>query len=68
MGKKELKYDFLLDRFSIMARVEKKGSFIRILEIVSLNKKRINAEEINVFHPSLEESISSNDSKKTKIC
>lgn len=64
--KEELEYDFLLDRFSIRARVEKKDKFIRILEIVALNKKVINAEEINVFHPSLEESISSNDTKKRK--
>lgn len=62
----ELKFDFLLDRFNIRARVEKKDKFIRILEIICLNKKRINAEEINVFHPSLEESISSNDTKKRK--
>lgn len=62
----KLKFDFLLDRFNIRARVEKKDKFIRILEIISLNKKGINAEEINVFHPSLEESISSNDTKKRK--
>ena len=64
--KEELNYDFLLDMFSISARVEKKDRFIRVLEIISLNKKRINTEEINVFHPSLEESISSNDTKKRK--
>ncbi|WP_090088796.1 Tn7-like element transposition protein TnsE [Clostridium uliginosum] len=62
----KLKFDFLLDRFNIRARVEKKDKFIRILEIIALNKKEINAEEINVFHPSLEESISSNDTKKRK--
>lgn len=64
--KEKLEYDFLLDKFSIRARVEKKDKFIRILEIIALNKKGINAEEINVFHPSLEESISSNDTKKRK--
>ncbi len=64
--KEELKYDFLLDSFRIRARVEKKDKFIRILEIISLSKKRINAEEINVFHPSLEGSISSNETKKRK--
>ncbi|MBU3098079.1 MULTISPECIES: Tn7-like element transposition protein TnsE [Clostridium] len=65
--KEELKYEFLLDRFSIRARVEKKDSFVRVLEILSLNKKRINAEEINVYHPSLEESMSSKDTKKRKF-
>ncbi|WP_125006164.1 Tn7-like element transposition protein TnsE [Clostridium tagluense] len=65
--KEELKYEFLLDRFNIRARVERKGYIVKILEIISLNKKRINAEEINVYHPSLEESVSSNDTKKRKI-
>ncbi|MFA6939512.1 MAG: Tn7-like element transposition protein TnsE [Clostridiaceae bacterium] len=62
----ELNYDFLLNRFNIRARVKRKNKYIRILEIISLYKKRINAEEINIFHPSLEESISSNDAKKRK--
>lgn len=62
----KLKFDFLLDRFSMRARVEKKDKFSRVLEIISINKKKINAEEINIFHPSLEESISSNDTKKRK--
>ncbi|WP_029451288.1 Tn7-like element transposition protein TnsE [Clostridium algidicarnis] len=64
--KKELKYDFLLERFNIRARVERKDKFIKVLEIISLYKKKINVEEINVFHPSLEETISSNDPKKRK--
>ncbi|WP_394903228.1 Tn7-like element transposition protein TnsE [Clostridium butyricum] len=64
--KEKLEYDFLLDKFSIRARVEKKDKFIRILEIIALNKKAINAEEINIFHPSLEESKASNDTKKRK--
>ncbi|MBW9150994.1 Tn7-like element transposition protein TnsE [Clostridium estertheticum] len=65
--KEELKYDFSLDRFNIRARVERKGRLVKILEIISLNKKRINAEEIDVYHPSLEESVSSNDTKKRKF-
>lgn len=64
--KKELAYGFFMDRFNIRARVEDKGSFIRVFEIVSLYKKRIKVEEINIFHPSLEESISTNDAKKRK--
>ena len=63
---KELKYDFLLERFNIKARVKRKNKFIMILEIISLYKKKINAEEINIFHPSLEETISSNQAKKRK--
>lgn len=62
----KLKFDFLLDRFNIRARVEKKDKFIRILEIIDLNKKRINVEEINIFHPSLEEAMSSDKAKKRK--
>lgn len=64
--KGQLKYEFLLDRFNIKARVKRKDKCIMILEIISLYKKRINAEEINIFHPSLEESITSNEAKKRK--
>jgi hypothetical protein len=66
LEKRELSYSFLLNKFSIRARVLRGKKSIRILEIISLNKKRINAEEINIFHPSLEESISSKEPKKRK--
>ncbi|BDB03254.1 hypothetical protein HYH85_15795 [Clostridium botulinum] len=60
----EFKFDFLFDRFNIKARVEKKERYIRILEIVSLKKKRINVTEINIYHPSLEETVTANEAKK----
>ncbi|NFS20902.1 hypothetical protein FDE82_01965 [Clostridium botulinum] len=60
----EFKFDFLFDRFNIKARVEKKERYIRILEIVSLKKKRINVTEINIYHPSLEETVTTNEAKK----
>lgn len=63
----ELKFDFLIDRFNIAARVEKKEKYIRVLEIVSLKKKRINATEINIYHPSLEEIETANVIKKRKF-
>lgn len=62
----ELKFDFLLDRFNIKARVENKPTYTKILEIVALKKKRINAEEINIYHPSLEESHYSGEAKIRK--
>ncbi|KEH96793.1 hypothetical protein Z962_05915 [Clostridium botulinum C/D str. BKT12695] len=65
-GMGELKFDFLFQRFNIKARVEKKEKYIRVLEIVSLKKKRINAEEISIYHPSLEESEMTNETKKRK--
>jgi hypothetical protein len=63
----ELKFDFLIDRFNIAARVERKEKFIRVLEIVSIKKKRINAEEINIYHLSLEETETANVIKKRKF-
>ncbi|WML36200.1 Tn7-like element transposition protein TnsE [Clostridium sp. OS1-26] len=60
----ELKFDFLFDKFNIKARVEKKETYIRVLEIVSLRKKRINVEEVNIYHPSLDETVSANEIKK----
>lgn len=63
----ELKFDFLIDKFIIVARVEKKEKYVRVLEIVSLKKKRIAAAEINVYHPSLEETQTANVIKKRKF-
>lgn len=60
----EMKFDFKLDNFNIRAKVEDKGTYTRILEIISLRRKRINVEEINIYHPYFEESKSSD---KTKI-
>jgi hypothetical protein len=62
----ELKFDFLFENFIIKARVLKKDSYIRILQILSLRKKRINAKEINIFHPSLEETQASDTIKKKR--
>ncbi len=59
----ELKFDFLLNNFNIRARIEDKGTYTKICEIIALKKKRINAEEINIYHPSLEESHSSDTAK-----
>lgn len=63
----ELKFHFLMDKFNITARVEKKEKYIRVLEIVSLKKKRINAAEIYIYHPSLEETETANVVKKRKF-
>ncbi|GFZ33812.1 hypothetical protein CSC2_43380 [Clostridium zeae] len=63
---KELKFDFLFENFNIKARVLKKDNYIRILQILSLRKKRINTKEINIFHPSLEETQASDILKKKR--
>lgn len=62
----ELNFDFLLDKFNIKARVSKNERYTMIKEIISLRKKRINVNEVNVFHPSLEESQATNQAKKRK--
>lgn len=56
----------MFDKFSIKARVERKEKFVRILQILALDKKRINAEEINIFHPSLEKSEWSEEISKKR--
>lgn len=63
----ELKFDFLFDKFSIKSRAEKKEKFIRVLQIISLQKKRVNVEAITIYHPSLEETEITNDFKKRKF-
>lgn len=63
---KELKFDFLFASFNIKARVIDNGTYIRIVQILSLRKKKINTKEINVFHPSLEETQASDIQKKKR--
>lgn len=62
----ELKFDFLLENFNIKARVEKKNNYTKVLEILALKEKKINVEEINIYHPSLEKVQSSNKAKIRK--
>lgn len=62
----DLKFDFLFDQFSINARVEKKEKYIRILQILSLKRKNINAKEISIYHPSFEETRDTDKSKLRK--
>lgn len=64
---RELKFDFFIDKFNITARVDKKGTGIRVLEIIALKKKRINIVEIDIHHPSLEETETTNVIKKRKF-
>ncbi|MBB6715374.1 Tn7-like element transposition protein TnsE [Clostridium gasigenes] len=64
--KRELKFDCLFDVFNINARIEKRDNYVRILQILSLSKKKINIEEVNVFHPSLEKSQLSDATKKVR--
>lgn len=63
----ELKFDFLFEKFNIKARVEKKEKYVRVLQIVSLQKKRINVDDINITHPALEETEITNEVKKRKF-
>lgn len=62
----EVKLDFLFNELNLRARLEKRKNCIQVVEILGVIKKRINVEEINIFHTSLEESISSNETKKRK--
>lgn len=62
----ELRYDFLLNNFNIRARVNNSGRYTRIIEIISLKNKRINVNEINIYHPDLKKSQTIDEAKKIK--
>lgn len=62
----EIRYDFLLNNFNIRARVNNSGRYTRIIEIVSLKNKRINVNEINIYHPDLKKSQTTDEVKKLK--
>ncbi|WP_346961566.1 hypothetical protein [Clostridium sp.] len=63
---KELKLEFLLNRFRMRAKVEKHEKYTKILEVIGVTRKRINAEEIEIYHHSLEETEASDQIKKRK--
>lgn len=61
--KRKILFDFELKDFKFKARVKKNNNRITILEIINLKSKRIDFNEIRVFHPSFENKESSNKSK-----
>ncbi len=65
-SKGEIKLESLFNELKLIVRLEKKEKCIQIIEILGVKKKKINVGEINIYHPSLEESISSNEAKIRK--
>lgn len=65
-SKGEIKLESLFNELRLIVRLEKKEKCIQIIEILGVKKKKINVGEINIYHPSLEESISSNETKIRK--
>lgn len=65
-SKGEIKLESLFNELRLIVRLEKREKCIQIIEILGVKKKKINAGEINIYHPSLEESISSNEAKIRK--
>jgi hypothetical protein len=51
----KLMFDFQLDSFKIQARVKQNAVGYSVLEIIKVKEKRINVNEIIVYHPSFEE-------------
>lgn len=64
IGGGELKFNFLLSRFRIKARVEEKDKFVKVQEILGVQSKRMDVREINVYHPRLEKIAEGNQAKK----
>lgn len=62
--KHKMMFDFNMKHFKFTARVKENKAGYTILEIIKLKEKRINFNEIQVFHPSLEEYEKSDGSKK----
>lgn len=65
-SKGEIKLESLFNELRLIVRLEKREKCIQIIEILGVKKKKINVGEINIYHPSLEESISSNEAKIRK--
>lgn len=62
----KIKFDFLFNYLDLRVKVRKCKNHIKVIEILGVNKKRINIGKVNIYYPSLEESISSDQVKKIK--
>lgn len=62
----QIKFDFLFKHLDLRVNVQKYKNHIQVVEILGVNKKRIDIDKVNIYHPSLEEVISSDQVKKRK--
>lgn len=62
----QIKFDFLLKYIDLRVKVQKYKNHIQVVEILGVNRKRINIDKVNIYHPSLEEAIYSDQVKKRK--
>ncbi len=62
----QIKFDFLFKYLDLRVKVQKCKNHMKVVEILGVNKKRINIDKVNIYHPSLEEVISSDQIKKRK--
>ncbi|OOM79132.1 Tn7-like element transposition protein TnsE [Clostridium sp. BL-8] len=62
-SKGKLFFDFNIPRFSITARVKKNKHGFTIVEISRVNQKKINIDELNIYHPSFEQREKTNEAK-----
>ncbi len=58
-----LRFDFNMTNFNIKARVKKNKHGFTIMEIVKINLKEINVDEIEIYHPSFEDRKKSDEAK-----
>ncbi|NFG38426.1 hypothetical protein FDB30_16385 [Clostridium botulinum] len=62
-SKGSLRFDFNMTNFNIKARVKKNKHGFTIMEILKVNLKEINIDEIEIYHPSFEERKKSDKAK-----
>ncbi|MFX0549533.1 Tn7-like element transposition protein TnsE [Hathewaya histolytica] len=62
----QIKFDFLFKYLDLRVKLQKCKNHMKVVEILGVNNKRINIDKVNIYHPSLEESISSDQVKKRK--
>lgn len=62
----QIKFDFLFKHLDLRVRVQKCKNHLQVVEILGVNKKKINIDKINIYHPSLEESVDTEQVKKRK--
>ena len=63
LSEEKLIFDFNITKFNVSARVKKNKHGFTIMEILKVNRKKINIDELKIYHPGFKERVKNNEAK-----
>ncbi len=60
----EIKFDFLFKKLNLKVRLQRYKNHVQVVEILGVSKKKININQVNIYHPLIQEYSASDDAKK----